>query len=177
MEIALTLIGVIIGGLITYYVERGLQDREFKKATLKRKEILRCYFETLKAEIDEDAQRLKSLRNQIYGKGYPTEYFDVNVKQNIMAEIIKTPLYGKNKKIFDRVNSMSVRLGALNREIAGVRDLIEGKYCSVLDQDAKTRQQIDRSIGVIDDILNQNIQDANGKCEICLRLDEIAKAL
>ena len=177
MAVILTLIGVIIGGLITYYVERCLQDREFKKAVQERKEILRCYLETLKVEIDDDAQRLRNLRNQIYGKGYPTEYFDVNVKQNIMAEIIKTSLYGKNKKTFDRVNSMAVRLGALNREISGVRDLIEGKYCSALDQEAKTRQQIDRSTGVIDDILNQNIQDVNGKCEICLRLDEIAQAL
>lgn len=177
MEVFLTLVGVIIGGLITYFVERWLQDREFKKENHERREVMKCYLETLKAEIADDYQRLWNLRNQVYGKGYPTEYFDVTVKQNIMSEIIKTPLYGKYKKIFDRINSMAIHLIVLNHELAGVRDFIKGKYCSALDQEAKIHQQIDQAVSVINNILNQNIQESNSKCEICIRLEEIIKTL
>ena len=46
-----------------------------------------------------------------------------------------------------------------------------------VNQEAKTRQQIERSVGVIDDILSPNIQDANSKCEIFVRLETIIKIL
>ncbi len=54
-----------------------------------------------------------------------------------MSEIIKLQIYGKHKAVFDRINSMATRLTILNQEISMVRDLIEGKYCSALDQKAK----------------------------------------
>jgi len=177
LTIISTLLAVIIGGLITSRIGKGLQDREFKKEARERQEILKCYLETLKTEIDSDYQRLWNLSSQISGGGYPTEYFDVNVKQTIMSEIIKTRLYGKHKKIFDRINSMVARLIVLNREISLVRDLIEGKYCSVSDQQYKQRQQVDRSNGVIGNILNLDIQGSAVKRDICVRLEEIIQAL
>jgi len=175
-ETLIALLGVMIGGGISYIVGINLQNRHFKKEENDKKDILRSQLETLVSEINDEYIRLQNLRNLIQGDGYPREHFDVTIKKAILAEMVKTKLYPQNKPIFNRVNSLINRLMILNREIGSMQDLI-GAYCSTRYQKAKIRQERDATVGVIDDILVQNIREQKDKPELCVQLESIIKNL
>ena len=171
-----TLIGVIVGGLITYFVEKGLQNRQFKKDEKDKKEIWRSYLSILKEEIAEDYKRLTSLRDNIYGS-YPTEYFDITNKRTIVAEFIKTTLFLSNTSIFNRITFLMRKLSILNNEIDLVQSFIAGRIGSALDQEYKTRQARDNVVSTINEILNNIIMESNGKLDLVCNIEDAIKKL
>lgn len=177
VDVISTLIAVVVGGAVTFWFGKRLQDRQFDKEKRERIKILKCYLETLKTEIENDFRRLINLRPRIQNQGYPADYFDTSVEQIIISEIIKTKLYSKHKEIFDRINSIITCLKKLNNETALMRDYIKGKYVSTLDQKSKIRQQAEHSGELINEILDRYVKYSGDKPEICLRLKEVVQVL
>ena len=173
-----TLIGVVIGGLITYFVEKGLQNRQFKKDEKDKKEILKSQLRTLAQGIEDDFKRLKDLRNTIYGNAYPREYFDIHIKESIITELTKTILFPANKDIFVRVVRMLRRMTLLNKQIEFMQDIISGKTSNIImHKDSKLRIEIDHAVGIIDDLINTDIRETNNRPELSVKIESIAQIL
>lgn len=176
IQVVTGLVGVIVGGFITYFVERSLQNRQFRKEKNEKKEILKCYLEILKNEIEDEHKRLWNLRNSISG-GYPREYFDPTVKRTILQEIIKLPLFTTHSNVFTRINSLIQRYENINNQIKLVQDYIQGKFVSVEDKDYKIRQEYDNLYNLVNDAISTDIKESNNKPDLASKLGEIQKLL
>ena len=175
MEAIIGLIGVIIGGLITYFVERNLQNRQFKKEAKERKETWKCYLEILKNEIEAEHKRLWSLRDSIYG--YPQEYFDSTIKRTVLQEIVKTPLFVTHNKIFNRVNLLIQRYEKINSQIRLVQDYIAGKIASIEDRDFKLNREREHLSNLVNGAISEDIIKNDNKLYLVVKLEEIQKLI
>jgi len=173
------LIGVIIGGLLTFFVEKRLQDRQFKKEAQDKREILKSLLITLKGDISDYYNILKGLRNMLLLKKFPRDYFNMENKKAMWGELMKSYVVAKNREVFERINNMSSKLEILNAEIKTIQNIISDNrtFTPGSDKQAIWQQEIDYSITLIDETLNAAIiEDRNG-LDLVNKLDEIINKL
>lgn len=170
------LIGVVIGGFITYFVERLLQNRQFKKEEKARIDSWRCYLEALRQEIETEYKRLWQLRD-VGCRGYPQDYFDTTVKRTILQEIIKTPLFVTHQKVFSKISSLIQRYEAINSQSALVRDILSDKYTSIEDKKAKLSFEQNILFDLADDAILDDMAESDGKPSLAIELEEIKNSI
>jgi hypothetical protein len=176
MQLLIGLTGVIVGGFITYFVEKGLQNRQFKKEEKERKETWKCYLEILKQEIEDEHKRLWRLRDSVSG-GYPLEYFDHTVKRTILQEIIKTPLFVKHEKVFKKATSLILRYEMINNQSALVRNIISDKNLSIADKNPKLSEERSILYHLVNHALIDDMAEKNDKPDLAVKLEEIQKLI
>ncbi|MBI5043459.1 MAG: hypothetical protein HZC10_06455 [Nitrospirae bacterium] len=165
MEIFLMLIGVITGGLLTFFVEKRLQDRQFKKEAQDKKEILKSLLLILKDDIVDYYKMLKELRETLWKKGFPNGYFNMENKRAMWGELMKSDLVAKNRTVFERVNNMTSKLEILNAQI------------EIMQRGAYLQKEKDYSVRIINKILETDIIENSNGLDLINKLDEIINKL
>jgi|GEM_PF-3838374 len=172
IESVFTVIGIIIGVVVAFWV----QERQFKREEKQKKEVWKCYLETLKREIEVDYKRLCELRNEVYG-GYPSDYFDPTVKRTILQEIIKTPLFVTHDKVFGKISALTQRYEMINNQSALVRVLISGQEAVGMSREVKLRNERDILFNLLGEAITSDIGEDNNKPALAGKLEQIQKSI
>ena len=160
MEIFLILIGVIIGGLLTFFVEKRLQDRQFKKEAQDEKVIFKSLLLILKDDIADYHKMLKELRETL-GRSFPHGYFNLENKKAMWGELMRSDLVAKNRAVFERVNNLTSKLENLNAQ----NEIIQrGPY---------PPKEKDYSVSIINEILETDIIEGSNGLDLVNKLDVI----
>ena len=81
------LLGVSIGGLITYFVSYKLQNRQFRHDKKEHDDIYKGLLETLIQEIKYIDKKLKE-NGSIW-----SEYYDVSIQNEVIIKLLQIFLY------------------------------------------------------------------------------------
>jgi hypothetical protein len=148
---ALTLLGVIGAGIVTYCS----QNRQFSFDRKKQSEIYKNLLETLIKEIRIVDKKLKE-KGSIF-----SEYYDVSIQNAVIIKLLDRELFFKNSEVFDVIRRLINYLQILNGKIENYK-LIVRKDTRYYDQTvdanrAKSQNEVDNYKNEIKN--NINFQD------------------
>lgn len=125
-----TLIGVIVGGFITFLISKKLQDRQFKNDKEKQNSIYRSLLDTLIHNIQDINDRLKNLKqnpnkfNNNFHQHFGFEYFNTDIPKAVIVKLMDVKLFPENKDVFNRIIKLINDLSYLNDKIKIYENLL-----------------------------------------------------
>ena len=144
----LTLVGVIGGGIVTYF----LQNRQFNFDRMKQGKIYKSLLETLIQEIKYIDKKLKE-NGDIF-----SEYYDVSIQNEVIKKLLDTELFFNNRDVFANIRSLTRCLLILNGKIENYKLIVsENPSYWKPEVDAKNA----RSLNEVNDYRNSILIDIN----------------
>ena len=104
------LLGVLIGGLITYFVSYKLQNRQFRHDKKEHDGIHKSLLETL-------IQEIKYINKKLKENNIGSEYYDVSIQNEVIIKLLDTELFFNNRDVFDKIRLLTHYLLILNEKI------------------------------------------------------------
>lgn len=118
VRILIGVIGVVTGGLITFFVSYMLQNRQFNYDRNKQSEIYKNILETLIKEIGIVDKKLKE-NGSIF-----SEYYDVSIQNAVIIKLLDRGLFFKNSEVFDVIRRLINYLQILNGKIENYKLIV-----------------------------------------------------
>lgn len=161
------LIGVVIGGSITFFISYILQNRQFNFDRRKQKEIYKSLLETLIQEIKYVDKKLKENGSIV------SEYYDVRIQDEVIIKLLDTELFFKNRKVFDDIRRLIHRLLILNKKIENYILIVrqDNRYW---DKEVDARRA--ESQNEVNDYKNEIVHDINFQ-DIIEKLENIKNSI